>query len=103
MGACNFIEFRAAPTAKQAFDELVAEAIWDHGHDPYSGTIATTALMRGSSKVADEWGEEAREKAIGIAEGLDWGEKYESRALDCGACGTDGRIRMWAFFGWASC
>lgn len=42
MVACNFIQFKSARTAQHAFDALVAEAEWDHGHDPYNGTISTT-------------------------------------------------------------
>lgn len=100
MGACNFITFGEGQTAQKAFGRLVAEAEWEHGHDPYNGTISTTRLKRGSVQVAEEWSETAREAAIGVAEADDWGEKWESRAIDCGSYG-DGR--MWAFYGWASC
>ena len=102
MGACNFIDFKAAPTAREAFDELVSEAVWEYGHDPYNGTISTTQLMRGHVvSVAEEWSEDAREKAIAEAEAKGWGEKREARAVDCGSAG-DG-MRMWAFYGWAAC
>lgn len=100
MGACNFIEFKAAGNVKEAFLELVSEAEWEHGHDPYNGTISTTGLRSGYKRIADEWSEEAREKAIAAAEEDDWGEKWESRALYCGKCGEG---IMWAFYGWASC
>lgn len=100
MGACNFIEFKEAATAQAAFDLLVDEARWAHGHDPYSGTIATTRLMRGSVRVADEWSEDARELAIIEADANGWGEKRESRAIDCGATQYG---RMWAFYGYAAC
>ena len=102
MGACSFIDFKAAPTAREAFDALVAEAEWEHGHDPYNGTISTTRLMRGHVvRVADEWREDVRELAIIEADANGWGEKWEARAIDCGATG-DG-LRMWAFYGWAAC
>ena len=101
MGACNFIEFGEGKSAQDAFDVLVSQAEWEHGHDPYNGTISTTQLMRGWSTVADEWSEDAKELAIKLAEVADWGEKWESRAIDCGECG-DG-MHMWAFYGWASC
>ena len=103
MGAWNFIEFGEGATAQEAFDELVERAVWKHGHDPYNGTISTTRLNgRHTVRVADEWGEEAREAAIAEAEANDWGEKRESRVIDCGAV-RDGRGRMWAFYGWAAC
>ena len=31
-------------SARQAFRELVEDALYEHGHDPYSGTIATCSL-----------------------------------------------------------
>lgn len=102
MGACNFIQFKAAGTAQHAFDALVAEAEWDHGHDPYNGTISTTYLKRGHATVAEEWGEAARDAAIGMADADGWGEKRESRAIDCGRTGEAG-LHMWAFYGWAAC
>ena len=101
MGACNFINFKAAKTAQDAFDMLVQEAFWEHGHEPYNGTISTTSLKSGSVQVADEWSDDARKLAIIEAGANGWGEKWESRAIDCGACG-DGE-RMWAFYGWAAC
>ena len=100
MGACNFIEFGEGRTAREAFDALVREAEWEYGHDPYNGTISTTRLMRGNVKVADEWSEDVRELAIIEADANDWGEKWESRAIDCGECGDGHR---WAFYGWAAC
>lgn len=101
MGACNFIRFKAAKTAEEAFSSLADEARWEYGNNPYSGTIATTRLMRGCVRVADEWSEDVHELAIIEAEANEWGEKREARAIDCGACG-DG-LRMWAFYGWAAC
>lgn len=102
MGACNFIEFKAAKTAEEAFAMLVDEASWEHGHDPYNGTISTTSLSRRAPKVVQKrFTENARERAYKVAEDDEWGEKREARAVDCGACGK-GR-HMWAFYGWAAC
>ena len=101
MGACNFIEFGAGRTAQQAFDSLCADAEWEYGHSPYNGTISTTRLVRGIRKVADEWSEDARDMAISIADRNGWGEKWESRAIDCGKLDDD--LHMWAFYGWAGC
>lgn len=39
-------------------------------------------------------------KAKTAREADGWGEKWESRVIDCGA--TNGG-QMWAFYGWASC
>lgn len=102
MGACNFIEFQAGETAGDAFNFLVDEALFMYGHDPYNGTISTTRLKRGHATVAEQWSEAAREAAIGMADADGWGEKRESRAIDCGRMG-DGEMHMWAFYGWAAC
>lgn len=44
MGSTNFdVEVRGAGlTMEQAYHQAVDQAHYEHGHDPYSGTIATT-------------------------------------------------------------
>jgi hypothetical protein len=102
MGACNFIEFKAAKTAREAFNALVSEATWEYGHDPYNGTISTTSLSRRAARNVGQktYGPRAEKKAIKMAEEDNWGEKWEARVIDCGK--TKGG-RMWAFYGWAAC
>lgn len=101
MGACNFITFGKGKTAREAFDALVTEAEWEYGHDPYNGTISTTSLSRRPAKVIRKrFTEKARQEAVKVAEKDGWGEKWESRVIDCGA--TKGG-HVWAFYGWASC
>lgn len=101
MGACNFIEFKVAKTKEAAFDALVYEAQWEYGHDPYNGTISTTYLSRKPAKVIRKrFTKNAEQEAVKVAEADGWGEKRESRVIDCGA--TKGG-HMWAFYGWASC
>lgn len=101
MGACNFIEFGRGKTKEQAFKALVQEAEWEYGHDPYNGTISTTSLSRRPVKVIRKrFTEKARQEAVKVAEEDDWGEKWESRVIDCGA--TKGG-HVWAFYGWAAC
>lgn len=101
MGACNFIEFEVAKTKEEAFSSLVKSAVFFYGHDPYNGTISTTHLSRKPAKVIRKrFTEKARQEAVEVAEKDDWGEKWEARAIDCGA--TKGG-HMWAFYGWASC
>ena len=44
MGATNFVEvMQGYDSPKDAYDEAVNCAIYSYGHDPYSGTIATTS------------------------------------------------------------
>ena len=100
MGACNFITFKVAKTKEEAFRELVEEAQWEYGHDPYNGTISTTSLSRRPAKVIRKrFTKKAEREAIDVAEADGWGEKWESRAIDCGA--TKGG-HVWAFYGWAA-
>lgn len=102
MGATNFIEFCEGRTKEEAFETLVSEAVYWYGSDCYNGTISTTKLSRKPAKVIRKrFTEKAREDAYKVAEKDGWGEKWESRAIDCGACGR-GR-HMWAFYGWAAC
>lgn len=101
MGACNFIEFGKGKTAEEAFDALVHEAMYEYGHDPYNGTISTTSLSRKPVKVIRKrFTEKAIKEAMKVAESDGWGEKWESRVIDCGAA-KGGHV--WAFYGWASC
>lgn len=101
MGACNFITFGVGKTAESVFDSLVRDAEYMYGHDPYNGTISTTSLSRRAPKVIRKrYTPKAKQEAIEVAEKDDWGEKWESRVIDCGA--TNGG-HMFAFYGWASC
>ena len=40
MGAETFYDKGKGKTAKEAFDNVVADALWNHGHGGYTGTIA---------------------------------------------------------------
>ncbi len=42
MGASSFSASVYAPDAQTGYTDLVEEALWVHGHDPYNGTISTT-------------------------------------------------------------
>lgn len=101
MGACNFIAFGTGAHAQDAFERLVKQAEWEHGHDPYNGTISTTSLHGRPVVIADEWSEDVRELAIAEADANDWGEKWEARPIDCGK--VSDMEHMWAFYGWAAC
>jgi hypothetical protein len=44
MGATSFTnEYRGTATLKEAYGELVDQAFYEYGHDPYNGTISTTS------------------------------------------------------------
>lgn len=42
MGACSIEERGSGTSMADAYTKLVNQAVYDYGHDPYSGTIATT-------------------------------------------------------------
>lgn len=42
MGSTTFYHKRTAPSMKEAYNELVEDAIDEYGNDPYNGTISTT-------------------------------------------------------------
>lgn len=105
MGACNFIEFAQAKTAREAFNHLVFEAEYEHGHDHYNGTISTCTMdIRHEPKVAQKrYTKNAINKAYDIAEKDGWGEKYVARIIDCGLVPYKRGVHTWAFYGWAAC
>ena len=100
MGAHNFLTFGCGDTAKEAFDKLVEEAVYEYGHSPYNGTISTTRLNnRHHTFLADKFDKSLVEEAYKIASDDGWGEKWESRVINCGEYKDS---HMWAFYGWAS-
>ena len=42
MGSTTFYHKRTAPNMKEAYNQLVEDAIDEYGNDPYNGTISTT-------------------------------------------------------------
>lgn len=110
MGAIQFGNIGIAKSAADAYDELVEEAEYENGHDPYNGTISTTY---GCRKLTGNprYGTKAFEK---------WEDKLYDN-LDKGDCvyveitgavatrikqrnGLKGRkgLKVFYFFGWAS-
>jgi hypothetical protein len=42
MGACDFFTIAAGKDLLDAYNNAVEQAIFEHGHDSYNGTISTT-------------------------------------------------------------
>lgn len=96
MGAEYFSEVAEGNTAKEAFDKLVEEALYEYGHSGYSGTIAEKAAP-GFTMARDSAMDQ--EDAEIIAERLS-DDKYSDKGGPAGCIPLkDGR---WLFFGWAS-
>ncbi len=101
MGAQAFTESIRAKKAGEGFDELFDRATYDHGHDPYNGTINTcdmgrcTLTLRG---VNDENKVKAREhiesKDFGTKRVADWVQLISDEK---------GKDDLFIFYGWAAC
>ena len=85
-------------TPEKAFRAAVDEALWDHGHSGYTGTMAEK----------HDW------KWIMVPDGKDWKEhaedvyQYDELSDKWGPAGCiemqepDGTVTGWLFLGWAS-
>jgi len=122
MGATDFAnEYRGTATIEEAYQELVNQALWDHGHAGYTGTIGESrgfvmdpgvkepmtidaALERAQDWERYDRGEDGPEKwgpawAIPLLPDPDWVDPYEGRfPTQC-----DKRQPGWLFYGIASC
>lgn len=94
MGASQFIVYEVGDTAKDAFNNAVAEAQYDHGHSGYSGTIAEKDSFTEVPKPTTFSG--------------DW-EVHDDPLLEMqfdDKWGPAGCFKVkegqWCFFGWAS-
>ena len=89
MGATSFHQSvlkKNYESAKQAFRELVEDALYEHGHDPYSGTIATCSLL---GEIKEPESDDHYNAAL-----------EELRKRECVYFETQDKYH---FIGWASC
>jgi len=99
MGASNFSDSAYAVTAKDAYAEAVDRAHYNHGHDPYNGTISTTEGFKIYPLLQGETLEEWHNRA--------WDNPLVMKRGDC-ACVADpdkpivNGITLWHFAGWAA-
>ena len=99
MGAINFSNEAKAKTAGEAYDYLVEEALYEHGHNPYNGTISTCDIGRCTLSFA-KYNEKNRDKAYEHIEKNDWGSKWVADYVDLGKDAKGDRHFL--FYGWAS-
>lgn len=112
MGASTFRTFGrpGERDVTKAYDELVTQAQYEHGHDPYNGTISTTHGVKvvqakpvHQSKIAD-----IEHRLLGLGDDESdrdrdpdiekWG-----KAGAIAVAGADGHtFHRWCFFGWAA-
>ena len=101
MGAQAFVNEAKAKTPRDAFAELVAEAVYDFGHDGYNGTISTCEIGSCRKKF-DSPTEENRTAAYEFIESEDYGEKWQADWIELGKDEKTG-LNVYMFYGWAAC
>ena len=101
-GAQSFAVSRSGSNPVQIFNTLVSEAIYEHGHDPYNGTISTTNFNGNVIKIADVYSEEADSKAREYIKNDDYGEKRVSKCLDLGEKPDQPGVHVYIFYGLAA-
>ena len=91
----SFINVAYGDDAEQCFNELVQQAQYQYGHDPYNGTISTQS---GYNVLKMQFN--SRNEAECYADmNLDSVEKYHCEAVKFTENGKNGFV----FFGWAAC
>lgn len=102
-GAESFSVASTGKDAMEVFNQLVSEAEYEYGHDPYNGTISTTDFDGRVIWIADKYTEESDRLAREYIEKDDNGEKWESRCLDLGELPDQPGVHKYVFYGWAAC
>ena len=100
MGAQSFAINVKAKTPEKGYNVLVEEALYEHGHNPYNGTISTCKLGKCTLKL-DGYHEENINKAWNHIQEMDYGKKWVADYIDFGA-DYEGN-HSYTFYGWASC
>lgn len=94
-GSESFMNLAYGDNAQECFDELVKEAEYQYGHDPYNGTIST---QQGFSVLKLQFNSRTEAEAYAEAN-LDSVEKYYCKAVRFSDNGKNGFV----FYGWAAC
>lgn len=121
MGAENFVVRAYAPTAEEAFRQLVDQARYDYGHSGYTGTIAEKhdfVYLPEMEKIPEDmrvsacW-EATCESGLPDPSPLEPYQEIIKKANDrvddkwgpvgcCKGSIDETRGQLWIFFGWAS-
>lgn len=91
MGATNIVSGVIRGTDyRDAYQELVREATFEYGHDPYNGTWSTMGLSaRSPHRVAQRYSKTAERAAMKYIDEQDYGVKWEARVVDLGIVGYE--------------
>ena len=107
MGACTFNVEATGNTIYQAFGRAVEDAVWEHGHDPYSGTIATcegpTKADWDAGPIIETYEDQRGIEITRLTEAFR--EYLRERLDDLGKRECEGveiSANRWMFYGWAA-
>lgn len=123
MGATDFVnDYRGPLGMAEAYREVVEQAFYDAGHDPYNGTISTTSGVMLDPAVKGPMTRDEVSEHLHPKDGPDWWDKDEQPSkwdaawaiqlkpepdyVDPyeGRFGTPDRHQPgWVFYGWAAC
>lgn len=98
MGAENFYEVSSGENPKDAFERAVKDALYEHGHSGYTGSIAEKNNFTMATKEILSSSE-----AWKMAESLintDYSDKWGPAG--CIQLQTESKYNKYLFFGWAS-
>lgn len=99
MGAELFTMSAKGNDVKEVFDNLVEEAIYMHGNDPYNGTISTTSLANEIRLPKEVQKSKDKKKALGevLMEDQYFGfiHKWETRYADLGVVHYESYVPKW--------
>lgn len=111
MGAYNFSLIEYGKDLTDAYNNAVDKALYQHGHDPYNGTISTCDKPRNVTWDAPRYGTKAFDKWL--ERQWDVVPKWQCRAVEITgkrlkeyrkAKGLERkRIKVYFIFGWAGC
>lgn len=94
-GAESFIEVAYGTDAKRCFDDLVKQAFYEHGHNPYNGTISTVSGFK-----VEPASFQSKRQALDYADDkIEDLEKRQCRAVSF----VEDDKKGFVFYGWAAC
>ena len=95
MGAHNFYDETRAASAKEGFNQLCEDALFENGHNSYNGTISTNdsfvMIPLNDNETVSEW----EQRVIDDERVQKWGP--------CACAQSPADPELWHFAGWASC
>ena len=100
MGAHSFTASVYAESAAKGYVLLVNEAVYNHGHDPYNGTISTTNGFKMVPFLGEESSEAWMERMMDHPDAEKWGNCACTEATHVEK--NDEGWPLWHFAGWAA-